>query len=45
MLSDTRLQKEMGAGYDVVAANIVADVIIAVGLHSAAPFRIICRDS
>lgn len=29
VLSDTRLQKEMGAGYDVVAANIVADVIIA----------------
>ena len=26
---DTQLQKEMGGGYDIVVANIVADVIIA----------------
>ena len=29
VLSDAGLQKEIGAGYDIVAANIVADVIIA----------------
>ena len=29
VLSDKRLRAEMGAGYDIVAANIVADVIIA----------------
>ncbi|MBD5162236.1 MAG: 50S ribosomal protein L11 methyltransferase [Oscillibacter sp.] len=29
VLSDSGLQKEMGAGYDIVAANIVSDVIIA----------------
>ncbi len=29
VLTDTGLQKEMGAGYDIVAANIVSDVIIA----------------
>ena len=29
VLTDTGLQKEMGGGYDVVAANIVSDVIIA----------------
>jgi len=28
VLSDARLQKEMGAGYDIVVANIVSDVII-----------------
>ena len=29
VLTDAGLQKEMGGGYDIVAANIVADVIIA----------------
>ena len=29
ILSDIGLQREMGSGYDVIAANIVADVIIA----------------
>ena len=29
MLNDAGLQKEMGSGYDIVLANIVADVIIA----------------
>lgn len=29
ILSDAGLQKEMGAGYDIVVANIVSDVIIA----------------
>ena len=29
VLNDAGLQKEMGAGYDIVLANIVADVIIA----------------
>ena len=29
VLSDAGLQKEMGGGYDLIAANIVADVIIA----------------
>ena len=29
MLSDKRLQKEFGGDYDVIVANIVADVIIA----------------
>ncbi len=29
VLSDAGLQKEMGTGYDIVVANIVADVIIA----------------
>ena len=29
VLTDAGLQKEMGGGYDVVAANIVSDVIIA----------------
>lgn len=29
ILTDAGLQKEMGGGYDIVAANIVADVIIA----------------
>ena len=29
VLSDKKLRAEMGAGYDIVAANIVADVIIA----------------
>ena len=28
VLSDARLQKEMGCGYDIVVANIVSDVII-----------------
>lgn len=29
VLADAGLQKEMGAGYDIVAANIVSDVILA----------------
>ena len=29
VLSDKRLRREMGDGYDIVAANIVSDVIIA----------------
>ena len=29
VLGDSGFQKELGSGYDVVAANIVADVIIA----------------
>ncbi|MEG0779766.1 MAG: 50S ribosomal protein L11 methyltransferase [Oscillospiraceae bacterium] len=33
VLSDTALQAEMGAGYDLVVANIVADVIIALAPH------------
>ena len=33
MLTDAALRQEMGAGYDIVVANIVADVIMGLSPH------------
>ena len=33
VLSDCRLRSEFGTGYDVIVANIVADVIISLAAH------------